>query len=154
MVFGIVGGVFSVGAGDRPMGGPVGVVASGPMLPSIAERWVILKVPASCVSETVGVVSPTGVSTAVSMLSPSSILMSWILTDDWMSAAVTVDTSAPDSSDAMLSALGSSCSPFMEVWCLIDGRLRDRGVGVDWEVGRTVGDLICVGGRGVVGDSG
>lgn len=130
MALGIVGAVFSAGAGDRPIVGPVGVAASF-ILPSMAERWVILNVPASCVSDTVGVVSPTGVSTAVSMLSPSSMLISWMLTDDWMSAAVTVETSAPDSSDAMLSALGSSCSPVMDVWWRIDGRLRDRGVGVD-----------------------
>lgn len=76
LVLGMVGGGFSAGAGDRPIGGPVGVAASLPMLPSIAERWVILNVPASCVSETVGVVNPTGVSIAVSMLSPSSMLMS------------------------------------------------------------------------------
>jgi hypothetical protein len=154
VALGIVGAVFSVGAGDRPIGGPVGVAASSPILPSISERWVILKVPASCVSDTVGVVNPTGVSTAVSMLSPSSMLMSWILTDDWMSVVVTVETSAPDSSDPILSALGSSCSPVMDVWCRIEGRLRDRGVGVDWDVGRTVGDRIWAGGRGVVGDSG
>lgn len=36
----------------------------------------------------------------------------------------------------------------------MDGRLRDRWVGVDCDVGRTVGDRTCVGGRGVVGDSG
>lgn len=136
-----------------PMVGLVGVAASLPMLPSIADRWVMLKVPASWVSDTVGVVSPTGVSTAVSMLSPSSILISWILTEDGMSAAA-AEVSAPDSSDAMLSALGSSCSPVMEVWWRIDGLLRDRCVGVDWEPGRTVGERIWVGGRGVVGDSG
>jgi len=78
VVFGIVGGVLmTVGwAGERPIAGPVGVAASLMMLPSIAERCVMLKVPASCASDTVGVVNPSGVSTAVSMLSPSSILMS------------------------------------------------------------------------------
>ena len=35
----------------------------------------------------------------------------------------------------------------------MEGRLRDR-TGADCEVGRTVGDRICAGGRGVVGDSG
>ena len=98
------------------MGGAVGVVASLAILPSIAERWVMLNVPASWVSETVGVVKPTGVSTAVSMLSPSSMLMSWIFTDDWISAVVSPAISgSPDSSDAMLSALGSSGSPVIDV---------------------------------------
>ena len=116
VALGIVGGVFVVGAGESPIVGPVGVVASLSMLPSIAERCVMLKVPASCASETVGVVNPRGVSTAVSMLSPSSILMSWILTVDCMSAAPTPEISgSPDSSEAMLSALGSSGSPTIEV---------------------------------------
>lgn len=97
-------------AGESPMVGPVGVVE-----PSIAERCVILNVPASGASETVGVVSPSGVSTAVSMLSPSSILMSWILTGDCMSVERSAEISAsPDSSDAMLSALGSSVSPTID----------------------------------------
>lgn len=49
MALGIVGGVFAaVGcAGERPIAGPVGVVASLIILPSMAERWVILNVPAS-----------------------------------------------------------------------------------------------------------
>ena len=63
-----------------PIVGPVGVVASLIKLPSRGERWVMLKVPASCASDTVGVVNPKGVSTAVSMLSPSSMVMSWMLT--------------------------------------------------------------------------
>jgi hypothetical protein len=54
----------------------------------------------------------------------------------------------------MLSAFGSSGSPTIDAWCRIDGRLRDRTAGADIEVGRTVGDRIAFGGRGVVGDSG
>jgi len=78
VALGIAGGVFAaVGwAGERPIVGPVGVVASLIMLPSITDRCVMLNVPASCASETVGVVSPRGVSTAVSMLSFSSMLIS------------------------------------------------------------------------------
>lgn len=71
-----------------------------------------------------------------------------------MSAVVTPDISgSPDSSDAMLSAFGSSFSPAIDAWCRIDGLLRDRVV---WETvfGRTVGDRSRLGGRGVVGDSG
>lgn len=145
VAFGMVGGVLAAvaWAGERPIAGPVGVVASLIKLPSIAERCVILKVPASCASDTVGVVRPRGVSTAVSMLSPSSMLMSWILTVDWISAVFTPDISgSPDSSDAMLSPLGSSDSPTIEAWCRIDGLLRDRTEGADIDVGRTVGDLI------------
>lgn len=145
MAFGIVGGVFAVvaWAGERPIAGPVGVVASLIMLPSMAERWVMLKVPASCASETVGVVKPRGVSTAVSMLSPSSILASWMLTVESIPAVFTPDISgSPDSSDAMLSALRSSLSTAIDAWCRIDGRLRDRTEGADIDVGRTVGDLI------------
>ena len=115
MVLGIVGGVLftTVVAGERPIVGPVGVVASFIMLPSSTDRCVILKVPASCASETVGVVNPRGVSTAVSMLlSFSSMVISWIFTVVWISFAVLTPTSgSPDSSDAILSALGSSCSP-------------------------------------------
>lgn len=61
-------------------------------------------------------VSPRGVSTAVSMLSPSSILMSWILTVvDWISGTLPPEISAfSDSSEAMLSALGSSGSPTID----------------------------------------
>ena len=82
VAFGIVGGVFAAAccAGERPIIGPVGVVASLIMLPSMTERWVMLKVPASWASDTVGVVNPRGVSTAVSMLSPSSMLISDMLT--------------------------------------------------------------------------
>lgn len=77
VALGIVGGVFVVGcAGERPIVGPVGVVASLIMLPSMADRCVMLKVPASCASDTVGVVNPRGVSTAVSMLSSSPMLIS------------------------------------------------------------------------------
>lgn len=79
VVLGIVGGVLftTVVAGERPIAGPVGVVASVIMLPSSADRCVILKVPASCASDTVGVVNPRGVSTAVSMLlSLSSMVIS------------------------------------------------------------------------------
>jgi len=120
--------------------GTVGVVASLIMLPSRAERCVMLKVPASCASETVGVVNPKGVSTAVSMLSPSSMLTSEILTVVvWMSALEI--SGSPDSSEAMLSAFRSSESPVVEGWCLIDGRLRDRE-GPDRAVGRTVGERI------------
>lgn len=36
----------------------------------------------------------------------------------------------------------------------MEGRRRDRTLGADSDVGRTVGDRSCVGGRGVVGDSG
>lgn len=84
VALGIVGGVLAtwVCAGERPIVGPVGVVASLIKLPSIATRCVILNVPASCASDTVGVVNPRGVSTAVSMLSPSSIVISWMLTVD------------------------------------------------------------------------
>lgn len=115
MVLGIAGGVLTVVgcAGERPIAGPVGVVASLIILPSIADRCVMLKVPASCASETVGVVNPRGVSTAVSMLSPSSMLMSEIFTvEDWISVVLTDEISgSPDSSDVMLSAFGSSPSP-------------------------------------------
>lgn len=49
VALGIVGGVRAavVCAGERPIVGPVGVVASLIILPSMAERWVILNVPAS-----------------------------------------------------------------------------------------------------------
>ncbi len=118
VVLGMAGGVWTVGgwAGDRPIAGPVGVVASLIILPSMADRCVMLKVPASCASETVGVVNPRGVSTAVSMLSPSSMLISEIFTvEDWMSVVLTDISGSPDSSEAMLSALGSSPSPAIEV---------------------------------------
>lgn len=64
-----------VWAGERPIGGPVGVVASAIRLPSIADRCVMLNVPASWASDTVGVVRPRGVSTAVIILSPSSSML-------------------------------------------------------------------------------
>ena len=157
MAFMMAGELFAivVWAGERPIAGPVGVVASLIMLPSIAERCVMLKVPASCASETVGVVRPSGVSTAVSMLSPSSMLMSWIPTVDCISAALPPAISgSPDSSETMLSPLGSSGSPDVEAWCRMDGLLLERPVGTAVFVGRTAGDRNCAGGSGVVGDSG
>lgn len=46
---------------------------------------------------------------------------------------------SPDSSEAMLSALGSSGSPAIDAWCRIDG-LRLERIGAIIDVGRTVGD--------------
>src|ERR1700712_628215 len=87
------------------------------------------------------------------MLSPSSMLTSWMLTVDWISAVVIVNSGSPDSSDAMLSAFGSSVSPAVDTWCRMDGRLLDRIDGAETVVGLTVGDRMLVG-SGVVGDSG
>lgn len=110
VVVGMVGGVLIVfvWAGERPSVGRVGVVASLIMLPSIvSERCVILKVPASCASEMVGVAKPSGVS-AARILSFSSIVISCIFTAAWMSTVPAPSSASPESSDAMLSVLGSS----------------------------------------------
>lgn len=143
--------MFNVGRlGERPIAGTgVGVLLLA-ILPSMGLRWLMLKVLASWwVSETVGVAKSRAV--PPSIVSPSSIVMSWIPTADCRLSVPVISVSG-DSSDGMLSPLMSSASA-VEFWWRIDGRRRER-----WEpradAGRTVGDRIWGGGNGVVGDVG
>lgn len=76
--------------GDSPIAGP-GVGAGLGILPSIGALCVILKVPASGISETVGVVRSRPVPTKV--LSPSSIAMSWKPTVAGISAVPDISAS-------------------------------------------------------------
>lgn len=151
--------------GDNPIVGTgVGLVVF-PILPSMAFRCVILKVPGSwCVSDTVGVFSSND--EPANMLSPSSMEISWIPTVDCISV-VPVMSASGDSSDGMLSAFKSSVST-VDVWCLIEGLLRGRSeasraavaataaaaAAFDGAIGRTVGERSCGRGSGVVGEVG
>lgn len=107
------------------------------MLPSIGARCVMLNVPASWwVSETVGVVRSR--EAPASMLSPSSMVMSWMPTSDWISVVPVISASG-DSSDGILSPLSSSTST-VEFWCLIEGLLRAGRAVPMAGAGRTVGE--------------
>lgn len=136
---------------ESPAMAGTGVAAAAlPMLPSTGPLCVILNVPASCVSEALGVA--ISIAASAKILSPSSIDMSWMLTAGGISAVPDISVSG-DSSDCTPSVFMSSESA-VEFWCRIEGRLRERIVWPIEELGRTVGDLICGGGRGVVGETG
>lgn len=136
--------------GESPMVGTAVCVAVF-TLPSIGALCVMLNVSVSWwVSDTVGVVKSRDA--PARMLSPSSMVISWMPTAERMPAFSAISVSG-DSSEARLSPLMSSGS-VVEFWCLIDGRLRALAVGVWSETGGKVGERVCGGGSGVVGDVG
>lgn len=98
--------------GERPIAGPgVGVVFG--RLPSMGALCVMLNVPASGISETVGVVRSKAAPAKV--LSPSSIAISWKPTAGGISLVPDISASW-DSSDWTLSVAFNSSASVVEFW--------------------------------------